>query len=49
VDLARFAVVLTGGVEEPASVQAEVDQVPADGADRDRDALAGQLEGDPPR
>src|SRR5690606_38447703 len=40
-DPLRFPVVLAGGVEEPAAVQAEVEQVAADGAHRDRDALGG--------
>jgi hypothetical protein len=46
-DPSGLAVVLTGRVEEPAPVQAQVDQVPADRADRDRDTLAGELDADP--
>ncbi|CCW15591.1 hypothetical protein EBESD8_61680 [Rhodococcus aetherivorans] len=41
-----FAVALPGRVEESAPVQAEVGQVPADGAHRDRAPVGGQFEGD---
>jgi hypothetical protein len=46
VDATRCPVVLTGGVEEPATVQAQMDQLPADGAHRDLNAFTGQLVGD---
>lgn len=42
----RFAVVGSGRVEELSAVQAEADQVAADGADRDGDALGGEFAGD---
>ncbi|NKT67593.1 hypothetical protein GS860_06255 [Rhodococcus hoagii] len=42
------AVALTGRVEEPAPVQPEVGQVPADGPHRDDDAVIGEFEGDAP-
>lgn len=42
----RLAVVRSGGIEEPASVETEVDEVSADDAHRDGDALGGEFEGD---
>ncbi|SDJ19261.1 hypothetical protein SAMN05444695_11874 [Rhodococcus triatomae] len=44
----RCAVVGTGRVEESTPVQAEADQVTADGADRNPDALGSEFEGDAP-
>lgn len=46
-DPAWLAVVLAVRVEEPAPVQAEVSEVPADGAYRDGDAVGGELVCDP--
>jgi len=45
-DPAWFPVVLTVRVEESAPVQAEVSEVPADGAHRDGDAVGAQFVGD---
>jgi hypothetical protein len=47
-DPSWFAVGLTGWIEEPAPVQPEVGQVPADRPHRDGDAVVGEFEGDAP-
>ncbi|MBM7459297.1 hypothetical protein JOE26_001972 [Rhodococcus coprophilus] len=46
-DPAWLAVVLDARIEDPAPVQPEVSQVPADGTHRDGDAVGGELMRDP--
>lgn len=48
-DLARLAVGITVGVEEPSMVQSEVSKVSCDATAVEPDALIGQLVSDPPR